>query len=1057
MQGKGIIKFFLVVVALMCFIQYFYLYPTYKVEQDAEKYATEKSKDEKSEQEQKIVHHLAVAAYLDSMGSEQVFKLPLLPGFTYDELKQKQLALGLDLKGGMSVVLQVDLRDFIYNIANNSKDPTLIEALENAKAAQTGAKENFISLFANEFRKVAAENAKESGKSPDKLAHKFFSKNEEIDFETSDDKVEAVLRQKANETVSLTYSRLKDRIDEIGVVQPNVNLDAARDLILVELPGISNPERARKFLQTTAKLEFWNVFRVTDNTSRGPLTNIFAEADSKLTKILANDEEPEEEVVQTPSFTIDTTFQSDVLGNDSLDASGNKIIVSIDTIPGDNINDPFANAGVLLKKLTLNGSIGGGQTALPPAVMGTAPGNQIKIINEYLNRPEIKSLFPPELHFKWANKPMKFDDDSQVAELFTNDTYQLYAIKTERGKDEAPIEGDRVTNASSSPNSQTGEIEVLLRMDGKGAKKWGEMTTACANDQGREIAILLDDHVVSAPRVNEPILGGSSSITGGFSTTEAEDLAKILQVGKLPAKTSIIQESLVGPSLGKDNINRSLSALLIGFGIVFLFMIIYYGSGGFISILALFLNIFFIGGTLASLGTVLTLPGIAGIVLTIGMAVDANVIIYERIREELREGKTLLMSIKDGFQHSYSAIIDANVTTILVAGVLAYFGMGPIKGFAVVLIIGVISSLFTAVLVGRLMIEWWTEKGKDLSFWTSISKNAFSNLNIDWLGKRKIAYIFSLAVIVLGIGSFTMRGFELGVDFKGGYSFNVQVDQNNPTSAESIRGALEASFEGASTVVKSVSTGNAFSVTTSYLINDTSDEADSLVMLKLHDGISAALGTNVDYNNFKNPDGVGTYVNNSSKVGPTIADDIKNSSIWATVFALLLIFGYIFIRFNKWQYSMGAVAALFHDVLFVLSIFTLLHDILPFSMEIDQAFIAAILTVIGYSINDTVVVFDRIRENMNNYTKLSKTEVINKSINQTVSRTIITSLTTLFVILILFVFGGGSIKGFAFALLVGIIVGTYSSVFIATPVMSDLSEEIKPKENKKTSFSKASA
>ncbi len=1052
MQGKGIIKFFLVVVALMCFIQYFYLYPTYSVEKDAEKHATEKSKGEQSEQKQKEVYNIAVAAYLDSMGSEQVFKLPLLPGFTYDELKQKQLALGLDLKGGMSVVLQVDLREFIYNIANNSKDPTLIKALENATAAQTGAKENYIALFAREFKKVAAKNAETSGKTTEKLAHKFFSKNQDINFDTSDDKVEAVLRQKANETVSLTYTRLKDRIDEIGVVQPNVNLDAARDLILVELPGIRNPERARKFLAEAAKLEFWNVYRVSDTTPRGNLIDIILQADAKL-KRTTTDSNTEEETIETPSFTVDTTYLSDALGNDSLDALGNKVIASIDSLPGGDLNDPLADSGPLLKLLTLN--LQGG---LGPAIIGTAPGNKINAINTFLEREDIKSMFPPDISFKWGNKPMTFDDESQIADLFTKDTYQLYAIKKDRGKDTAPLEGDRVVDASANPNPQNGEIEVILAMDGKGAKKWGEMTTACSNDQGREIAIVLDNKVVSAPRVNEPILQGRSSITGGFTATEAEDLAKMLQVGKLPADIEIIQESLVGPSLGKDNIRNSLSALMIGFSLVFLFMILYYGSGGLISILALFLNIFFIGGTLASLGTVLTLPGIAGIVLTIGMAVDANVIIYERIREELREGKTLLMSIRDGFQHSYSAIIDANVTTILVAGVLAYFGLGPIKGFAVVLIIGVISSLFTAVLVGRLMIDWWTvTKGNNLTFWTGFSKNAFTNLSFDWLGKRKIAYGFSIFVIALGIGSMAMRGFELGVDFKGGYSYNVQIDQGIKTTDDEIRTALATSFEGASTVVKAVSTGNAYNVTTSYLIKEKPAKADSLVMVQLHQGIQAALGGKVDYENFKNPDGVGTYVNNSSKVGPTIADDIKDSSVWATIFALLLIFGYIFIRFNKWQYSMGAVAALFHDVLFVLSIFSLFHGIFPFSMEIDQAFIAAILTVIGYSINDTVVVFDRVREFMNDYTKLSKTDVINKAINSTVSRTVITSLTTLFVILILFIFGGGSIKGFAFALLIGVIVGTYSSVFIATPVMSDLSEEIKPKESKKKSFSKAAS
>jgi len=1055
MQGKGIIKFFLVVVSLMCLLQYFYLYPTYQVENDAEKHAQEKSEGETDEQKRKEVYNLATAAYLDSMSNEEVFKIPLLPGYTYDELKQNQLALGLDLKGGMSVVLQVDLREFIRKIANNSKDPKLNEALENIESLQTGAKENVVALFAKEFERIAAIEAKEKGKSPETLASKFYGKLPDVDIETSNDKVEALLREKANETVELTYLRLKDRIDEIGVVQPNVNLDAARDLILVELPGISNPERARKFLATTAKLEFWDVYRITDNIpTKGPLVNIFDRADAKLKASSTVKNEPV--IAPTSTWVVDTLPVYDSAGNDSLDAAGNKVYQLDSTDVG--AQDPFANAGPLLKLLTLNRPIGTG-TNLSPAVVGTAKGSDIEKIEEYLEREDIAAMFPTDLRFRWKNKPLTFKEETELSKQFSKNTYELYTIKTVRGKEEAPIEGDRVSDASSGPDPRSGEIEVILVMDQKGGKKWGEMTTNASNNGNREIAILLDNRVVSAPTVNDPILGGRSSITGGFSTTEAGDLAKILQVGKLPAGIDIIQESLVGPSLGKENINNSLMAMLIGFALVFIFMIIYYGSGGFISILALFLNIFFIGGALATFGTVLTLPGIAGIILTIGMAVDANVIIYERIREELREGKTLLMSIRDGFQHSYSAIIDANVTTLLVAFVLAYFGMGPIKGFAIVLIIGVVSSLFTAVLVGRLIIDWWTRGGdRKLTFWTGMSKNAFTNLNIDWLGKRKIAYVFSLAVIVLGIGSMVMRGFELGVDFKGGYSYNIQIAEDINTDADAIRNALTTTFENASTVVKAVSTENAFNVTTSHLIKEKPEGADSLVMRALFTGVNSALGGNLDYDNFKNPDGVGTYVNNSSKVGPTIADDIKTSSLWATVFALLLIFAYIFIRFSKWQYSLGAVAALFHDVLFVLGIFSLLHGILPFSMEIDQAFIAAILTVIGYSINDTVVVFDRVREFMNNYTKLSKKEIINKAINSTVSRTIITSLTTLFVILILFIFGGGSIKGFAFALLIGVLVGTYSSVFIATPIMSDFTEELKPRETKKkSSFSRAKA
>ena len=619
--------------------------------------------------------------------------------------------------------------------------------------------------------------------------------------------------------------------------------------------------------------------------------------------------------------------------------------------------------------------------------------------------------------------------------------YALYAIKKERGGDRAPLEGDRVIDARSQPDPNTGEVLVSLAMDNKGAKIWGEMTTEAAQDNNRELAIVLDDEVVSAPRVNEPILSGDSQIQGDFTIQEGTDLANILQIGKLPAKTKNIQEALVGPSLGQENINRSLQSLLIGFSLVLIFMIIYYGVGGVVSIIALFANLFFIFGALSSYGTVLTLPGIAGIVLTIGMAVDANVIIFERVREELRGGKSMLTAIRDGFQHSYSAIIDANVTTILVAMILAYFGLGPIKGFAVVLIIGVISSLFTAVLLGRLMIDWWTGQGREMSFWTSISEKWFGNIGIDWLGKRKIAYVISGTIIVLGIGSFVLRGFELGVDFKGGYSYNVELIESIDVSAEDIRKELTTAFES-EPVVKAVDASNTFNITTAYLINDDADDAEDRVMAKLFEGFNQIHGGNLELDQFKSPEGIGTHVTSSSKVGPTIADDIQKSSIKATVFALLIIFFYIFIRFNRWQYSLGAVAALFHDTLIVLSIFSLGYGILPWSMEIDQAFIAALLTVIGYSINDTVVVFDRIREYLNTYISVPKTEVINRAVNSTISRTLITSLTTLFVVLILFVFGGGSIKGFAFALVIGIIVGTYSSVFIATPLMNDFSGDM---------------
>lgn len=1026
MQGKGIVKFFLVLLTIVTLVQFLYMVPTSNVEKKAAAYA-EQVASTASEEDKYAARKAAQAEYLDSMSSEVILELPLLKDYTYEELKGLQLALGLDLKGGMSTVLQVDLKELIVQLSNGSRDVTFNTALENAERELQNAQSDYVTLFGQEWAKIA------EGKN---LAA-IFSRNRglveeyELTFETPDAEVLRILRTQADETVDLTFKRLKDRIDKFGVTQPNVSLDATRDLIVVELPGVDNPERARNFLQSTAKLEFWNVYRVSD---QGVLQS-FIDADARLKQDSGD------------STALEPNIRIDTITRDSLDDLGNVVttITEYDTI--EIPRDPFADRGPLLSNFNLNVANQQGQISFAPAVMGTAERNKKNYVTELLARPEVKQLFPRDMEFRWAAKPIQLDGE-EVSNL-----YELYAIKKEPGRDNALLEGDLVVSASSNPNPMSGEVEVTLVMNNTGARIWADMTTKAAQDGNRPIAIALDDEVYSCPNVNEPITGGRSSISGGFTVQEARDLANILEVGKLPAKTRIIQESLVGPSLGQENINKSMISLLIGLAIVLVFMIFYYGTAGIVSIIALIANLLFIFGGLSSFGTVLTLPGIAGIVLTIGMAVDANVIIFERIREELRDGKSLRLAIADGFQHSYSAIIDANVTTILVAIILAYFGLGPIKGFAVVLIIGVLSSLFTAVLLGRLMIDWWTSKeGRSMSFWTGPTQNAFANLKVDWLGKRRIAYVISGVLIVAGLVSFATRGFELGVDFKGGYSYNIQFEES--ISADELRIALTDAFEG-EPVVKAVDAENTYNVTTSYLINDQADDAQDRVMQQLYAGVSSLI-SGLDMEQFAAPDGRGTHVTSSSKVGPTIADDIKRSSVEATIFALILIFLYIFIRFSKWQYSLGAVAALFHDTLIVLGIFSLLHGVLPFSLEIDQAFIAALLTVIGYSINDTVVVFDRIREFTGIYSGKTKTEVINMAINSTVSRTVITSLTTLFVVAVLLLFGGASIKGFAFALVIGIIVGTYSSIFVATPVMADMTKDIKPKDTKtSSSFSKA--
>lgn len=1022
MQGKGIVKFFLVVLTLVTLVQYLFILPTNRVEKDAARYAMEMSSSEEDPVKAKQVETEALRAYLDSMSSETVFKIPLLKSYTYQELKGQQLAYGLDLKGGMSVVLQIDLRKLIRTLAQNSKDPELINALNKASEAQKDAQTDYVTLFADAWREVRGE----------KRLAPIFQRNEslrdEINYETSDGEVIRILKAKAEETVGLTFNLLKQRIDKMGVVQPNVSLDNERDLIIVELPGIDNPERAREFLQAAANLEFYETYRLSDPAIAPALT----QANDKLRALLKTaDVAPE---IQS----IDTLFVTDSLGNQSTE------IERIDTVYAASASGPLFDVM----------SPAGG------SVIGVVEANKLKTLKGYFAMEEIQNVFPTDLRFVFSRDPFTPTLENGEENPDARPTYQVYAIKVPRSG-QARLSGDNVEDASAQPDPNGGQIAVSLRMNQQGAKIWAQMTTEAANGGNREIAILLDDEVVSAPRVNEPITGGNSQITGNFSIQEATDLANFLQIGKLPAETQIIQESVVGPSLGADNIRRSITAIVIGILTVIAFMMFYYGGGGIVSVIALLLNLVFIFGTLASYGTVLTVPGVAGIILTIGMAVDANVIIYERIREELREGKNIATAIADGFKNSYSAIIDANVTTILTAIVLAYFGLGPIKGFAVVLIIGVLSSLFTAVLVGRLMIDSWMQRKKSMTFYTAASKGAFSNMKIDWIGKRRTAYMISGIIIVLGLGSMAMRGFDLGVDFKGGYSYTIDIEEGKTVDIKSLRDNLTDAFAGNAPVVKEVDGSNTFNVVTAYPIGLEEKDglsADKQGMIALHKGVQAAVGGNVNFDNFSNADGLGTHVTSFSQVGPTIADDITRSAIYAAVFALLLIFLYIFLRFSKWQYSLGAVAALFHDSLVVLGLFSLGWGIFGFNMEIDQPFIAAILTVIGYSINDTVVVFDRIREYLNNYTSGNKKDVINAAINSTVSRTVITSVTTLFVVLVLFLFGGASIRGFAFAILVGVLVGTYSSIFVASPLVYDLTDENlakkKEKEERK-SFSRA--
>lgn len=1028
MQVKGIVRLLLILFSLVVLLQFLYLLPTRKVENAAEEYAKEMAAKAPQGADKYEIEKQAKAQYLDSMSSETIFKIPLIKDYTYDDLKKSQLALGLDLKGGMSVVLQVDLKEFVIALSNNNTDPTFRKAIENASKGMKNTQTDFITLFYNEW--VASSE----GKSLARIFLRNPTLRDLITVNSSDEEVRAIIRQQADQTVGQTYEMLNQRIDKLGVTQPNVSLDKARDLILVELPGIDNPQRARNFLQASAKLEFWDVFHITDPG----IMEAFIEADKTLENLMKGDTSYVE--VEQPE-TFDTVYTP------VLDSLGNVVDSTMEVVPAS--KNPALSGGPLLSKLALNFGTEGGMLPYPLTVMGVADQNKMKQINEYLAKPEIQALFPKEFGPRWSYKPIKDPETNK----FTKQ-YMLYGIRMQSGTTDAPIEGDKVISASASPDPQTGQMMVNLRMNPTGAKKWAEMTTKAYEDSNREIAILLDESVVSAPSVNSPITGGSSQITGNFTVAEADDFASILEIGKLPAKTTIIQESTVGPSLGAKNIQKSINSMLIGFLLVMAFMVVYYSGGGIVAVIALLTNVLFIFGALASFGTVLTLPGIAGIILTIGMAVDANAIIFERVKEELRDGKTMLAAIKEGFANSYSAIIDANVTTILVAIILAYFGLGPIKGFAVVLIVGVLSSLFTAVLFGKLMVDTWTAKGKKISFWNSFTKNALSNINIDWIKQRKVAYSISGVLMLAGIVSLFTRGLDLGVDFQGGFSYTIEFDSKSNVDPQELRDGLKPYLKSAP-IVKAVDAQNTYTIVTNYLINEKTDDVAEKVTQKIFEGLNA-MNSGMEYEDFIKEDAQGvTHIISSTQVGPTVADDIKDSAFWAGIIALIVIFLYIFIRFSKWQFSLGAVIALFHDTIIIIGAFSLLRGFVPFSLEVDQAFIAAILTIIGYSINDTVIVFDRIREYISKHSTMDRDTLLNAAINSTLSRTLITSGTTFLVILALFLFGGSSIKGFSFALLVGILVGTYSSIFVATPIVRDFVKELHGKKQVKKSFSKA--
>ncbi len=992
MQNRNVIKIFAILFAIVCLYQLSFTWVADKVEEDAIEYANNFPEDQKQDK---------VKFYLDSISGEEVYNI-LIASYTYNQCKQREINLGLDLKGGMNVTLEVMVVDVLKALSNNSKDSIFNKAINNTLLAQENSQDDFVTLFALEYEKIALF--------PNKGLSAIFATpdlREKIQFSSSNDEVIDVLVFEVEEAISRSFNILRSRIDRFGVTQPNIQRLETAGRILVELPGIKNPERARKLLQSTAQLEFWETYEY------GELFSQLEEVNTYLRDVKSEENNSEEEINEEISAisTTDKVDESDSLSEENLlladlenDTSSNQDTTSLSF-------EEFASENPLYALLYPNVDQQNGQLNQGP-VVGFCAIKDTAELNKYLSDQKILSFFPIDVKFAYTVKP--YDVDGKFV--------QLVALKSARGG-EAIMQGDVVTDANQQFAQFASTAEVSMSMNAEGAKQWKRLT---AENIGKSVAIVLDGFVYSFPTVQAEISGGRSQITGNFTVEEAKDLANILKSGKLPAPARIIEEAIVGPSLGQEAISSGFKSFIIALILVLLYMIFYYSRAGLVSNIALLANIFFIFGVLSSLGAVLTLPGIAGIVLTIGMSVDANVLIYERIREEIRNGKGIRLAITDGYNNAYSSIIDANVTTLLTGIILYTFGTGPIKGFATTLVIGILTSLFAAIFITRLVISARLNKDKKVSFATKLTDGAFKNINIDFIGKRKRFYIISSIIISLGIGSLLTKGLNYGVDFIGGRTYVVRFDDT--VDNEKLRSELSNAFVDSEGInyapqVKTFGDDNQVKITTSFMIKNNDINTDLIVEQKLLEGLEK-IGLNYE-------------VMGSQKVGPTIADDIKDAAVSSIFFSLLVIFLYILLRFRKWQFSLGAVVAVFHDVLIVLSVFSILYGILPFSLEIDQAFIAAILTIIGYSLNDTVVVFDRVREYMNNNRKKQVHEYINTALNSTLSRTINTSLTTFFVLLIIFIFGGEVIRGFMFALMIGVIIGTYSSLFVASPIMLD--------------------
>ena len=994
MQNKGFVRVFSILLALVCLYYLSFSFVTRKYYKEAAAYANGDPAKE--------------SFYLDSLANKKVW----FGAYTLKQCREMEVTLGLDLKGGMNVVLELNVPDVVRSLADNNPDPNFNKALEAAYARQATSQKNYIDLFAEEYKKL------------DPGAHlsalfSTFELKDKITPQSTDAQVIAVLKDELQSAIDNSFNVLRTRIDRFGVVSPNIQRLETAGRILVELPGVKEPARVRKLLQGSANLEFWETYNLTE------IGQQLTAADRVLAQALKSTSES-----STPADSTAAATSSDLTAKtDTAKSETDSLMAQINAeekqtpAAAQMSSEEYAKEHPLFALLQLNVDRTG-RYLVPGPVVGYAKKTDMDKITEYLNRPEVKAVLPANVLFRWSVKAM--DENDQF--------YQLFALKVTNRDGTPAMSGDVVTNATADfAQQQIGraQYQVNMTMNAEGAREWARLTK---ENLKRSIAIVLDGMVYSAPTVQTEITGGQSQITGDFTQDEGKDLANVLKSGKMAASVNIVQEDIVGPSLGQEAINAGIISFAIALILLMVYMCAMYGLiPGMIANGALVVNIFFTMGILASFQAVLTLPGIAGMVLTLGMAVDANVLIYERSKEELRAGKPLARAISDGYSNAFSAIFDSNLTTIITGIVLFVFGTGPIRGFATTLIIGLISSFLTSVFITRLVYEALLakERIKHLTFTTSISKNFLADPKFNFLGKRKIGYIIPLAIILLGCISMGTIGLNNGIDFTGGRNYVIRFDKDVRT--DELRAALEPQLQGGSVSVITIGSQNQVRVSTNYKIADNGSEVDDEIVGKLYTGLKPYLPNGTTQEQFAS-----TNIQSSQKVGPSMADDIKNSAILAVLFAMICMALYILIRFRDVAFSIGVFISVAVTTLCIIAFYTLLWKIMPFSMEVDQTFIAAILTVIGYSINDTVVVFDRIRETIRTYPKRDRYEVINDALNSTLARTFSTSLSTFIVVFIIFLLGGSTIQSFTFAILLGVIIGTYSTLFVATPIAYEI-------------------